>query len=47
MSTRDLLIEKKKKKGSTYPEVVVGTLQETQGVIHDLRVIQSGSSAQE
>ena len=33
--------------GPTYPEVVVGTLQETQGVIHGLRVIQSGSSAQE
>ena len=33
--------------GPTYPEVVVGTLQETQGIIHGLRVIQSGSSAQE
>ena len=33
--------------GPTYSEVVVGTLQETQGIINGLRVIQSGSSAQE
>ena len=33
--------------GPTYSEVVVGTLQETQGIKHGLRVIQSGSSPEE
>ena len=33
--------------GPTCPEVVMGTLQETQGIIHDLWVNQSGPSEQE